>query len=122
LVCPGDEHGGAYFDYELRKKFDTFDTSRDGVIGFPELVLFLKGELKNLTTAVSLCEQEKLKEVFETLARDCMIMLHEAAGQKGVKVNPDSEIGWGLFKMINKVCKKKIETTGNFITHFFDKH
>jgi len=121
-VCPGDEHGGAYFDYELRKKFDTFDTSRDGVIGFPELVLFLKSELKNLTTAVSLCEQEKLKEVFETLARDCMIMLHEAAGQKGVKVNPDSEIGWGLFKMINKVCKKKIETTGNFITHFFDKH
>jgi len=49
-----------------------------------------------------------------------MILLHEAAGNK-VKINPDSEIGWALFKMVNKVCRKKMETTANFITHFFDK-
>jgi hypothetical protein len=98
-----------YFDYELRKKFDKFDTSRDGKIGFDEFVLFLKGELHAHTVGVTSEEQQKLKEVFDTLARDCLLMLLEAAGQKGTKVNKDSEIGWGLFKMVNIVCRTRME-------------
>jgi len=50
-----------------------------------------------------------------------MVMLHEAEGNKGVKINPDSELGWGLFKMVNKVCRKRMQTTAAFISHFFDK-
>lgn len=79
-MCPGETERGAYFDYELRKKFDKYDTSRDGKIGYDEFVIFLKGELKALTIGVTNEEQEKLKEVFETLARDCLVMLHEAMG------------------------------------------
>jgi hypothetical protein len=82
-------------------------------------VIFLKGELKALTIRVTNEEQEKLKEVFETLARDCLVMLHETTGQKGVKVNKDSEIGWGLFKMVNIVCRKRMEQTTAFLAHFF---
>ena len=69
-----------YFDYELRTKFDKYDTSRDGKIGFDEFVLFLKGELHALTVGVTLEEQQKLMEVFDTLARDCLLMLLDAAG------------------------------------------
>lgn len=62
------------------EKFDKYDTSRDGKIGFDEFVLFLKGELRALTVGVTLEEQQKLKEVLDTLARDCLLMLLEAAG------------------------------------------
>lgn len=47
----------------------------------------MKNEFKSLKVAVPLSEQEKVKEVFETLARDCMVMLNEAAGNKGVRIN-----------------------------------
>ena len=57
LVCPGSEDdGGNYFDYELRKKFDQFDTSHDGKIGFSEFVQFLKNEFKTLKVEVPLKE------------------------------------------------------------------
>ena len=81
----------------------------------------MKNEFKSLKVAVPLSEQEKVKEVFETLARDCMVMLNEAAGNKGVRINKESEVGWGLFKMVNKVCRKRMQTTAAFLTHFFDK-
>jgi len=48
-----------------------------------------------------------------------MVMLHEATGQKGVKVNKDSEIGWGHFKMVNIVCRKRMEQSAAFLAHFF---
>jgi len=70
---------------------------------------------------VPLREHDKVKEVFETLARDCMVMLHESAGNKGVSINADSEMGWGLFKMVNKVCRKRMQTTAAFFSHFFGK-
>ena len=79
-MSPGEQERGVYFDYELRKKFDKYDTSRDGKIGFDEFVLFLKGELHALTVGVTLEEQQKLMEVFDTLARDCLLMLLDAAG------------------------------------------
>jgi hypothetical protein len=63
-----------------------------------------------------------LKEVFDSLARDCLVMLHEATGQIGVKVNKDSEIGWGLFKMVNIVCRKRMEQSAAFLAHFFQHH
>ena len=53
MVCPGETERGAYFDYELRRKFDKFDTSRDGKIGYDEFVVFLKGELRALTVGVT---------------------------------------------------------------------
>lgn len=121
LVCPAGEDGSGYFDYELRKKFDKHDSNKNGSIEMGEFICFLKAELSEFTAGLPLNEQDKVKDVFVTLAHDCMVMLYDSAGQKDVKINSKSDLNWNIFKKMNLVCRKKIETTGNFIAHFFKK-
>ena len=43
LITPDCKSGAAYFDFELRKAFNTYDLNQDGRIETKELCCFLRG-------------------------------------------------------------------------------
>lgn len=65
-------------------------------------------------------EEYQLPDLLYNLAKECVEMLFEFVGQKGSKVTDKTEVSWSMFKNINHVCKKKIESEGEYIEHFLN--
>lgn len=100
-LVSGGADGEEFFDYELRRKFDSHDQDKNGSISLNELIQYLKVELRQFILTVPIKEEHKLPEVMLNLAKECVEMLFDNAGQKGTKVTEKTEISWALFKNIN---------------------
>lgn len=57
------QDGDEFFDYELRKKFDLFDSDRNGSISLAELISYLNLELKPSIKKVSEKEEHLLPDI-----------------------------------------------------------
>jgi hypothetical protein len=65
-------------------------------------------------------EEYQLPDLLYNLAKECVEMLFEFSGHQGNKVTDKTEVSWSLFKNINHVCRKKIESEGEYIEHFLN--
>ena len=121
-LVSGSTDEDSFFDYELRKKFDSFDSDKNGTISMQELIAYLRGELRPYIMTVPSKHEHKVPEALHGLAKECVELLLEHDGRKGHNVTEKTEVPWHLFKNINILCKKKIDYMGGFIEHYLSQN
>jgi adenylate cyclase len=69
---------------------------------------------------VPIKQEHKLPDIITNLAKECIEMLLDHAGQPRHHISEKTEIPWNLFKNLNAVCKKKIDYSGEYLEHLLN--
>jgi Ca2+-binding EF-hand superfamily protein len=100
-VCAIDSvTGNLYFDYELKRKFDVYDTNNSGTIEKEELKNLLADMAAELYGASYKENKEKVDEILTILSIQMMKQMDD---------NKDSEVSWNEFKIHFAVVSKDIQ-------------
>ena len=106
-VCSIDPvTGNTYFDYELKKKFDKYDTNSSGTIEKPELKALLMDMVSDMYGETESTKKAEFDEIMNVMVGQMM---------KSMDQNHDSEITWNEFKSHFAMISKDLGKLKSFI-------
>ena len=117
LLSP-DSKGSSYFDFELRKAFEKYDSNRDGYLDAGELVQFLTVQFSHELQFATLQQKDELKGILKELGANVVELLddRETSEQRQWPVEKQV-LRWDQFKNFNSKCKHKMHQTRMFIIY-----
>jgi Ca2+-binding EF-hand superfamily protein len=106
-VCSIDPvTGNTYFDYELKKKFDIYDTDSSGTIEKSELKLLLMDMVVEMYGETDKAKKAEFDDIMNVMVAQIV---------KAMDENGDAVIGWDEFKKHFSKISKSLEKLKGFI-------